>query len=73
MLMPSMGIYCPFFLELFPTSLSKKRLTLVSRANVSSVSISRDVDTSGVDVKHEQVVRLIIPVVDVNRPANITP
>ena len=67
------GDLLSLFLELFPTSLSRKRLPLVSRASVSSVSISRDVDTGGVDVKHELVVGLIIPVVVVNKPANITP
>ena len=60
-------------LELFPTSLSRKRLPLVSRASVSSVSISRVGDTGGVDMKHEQVVGLIIPVVDDSNPANMTP
>ena len=46
---------------------------LVSRKMLSSVSISREVDTGGAVSKHEQVVRLTIPAAEVNRPANITP
>ena len=62
-----------FFWRLVPTSLSKNRLPLVSRTMLSSVSISREVDTGGAVSKHEQVVRLTIPAAEVNRPANITP
>ena len=43
------------------------------KGRVSSVSISRVGETGGVDMKHEQVVRWVIPVVDDNNPANMTP
>ena len=58
---------------MIPTSLSKYRLPLVSRTMLSSSSISWEVDTGGAVSKQLQVVRLTIPVVEVNRPANITP
>ena len=74
MLLPSLGVYCHF--GVVPTSCSKKREPLVSRAKVSSVSISSVGVTGGEAMKHEQnehLVRWVIPEVDDSNPANMTP
>ena len=66
-----MGIL--FFWRIIPTSFSKYRLPLVSRTRLSSSSISWEVDTGGAVAKQLQVFKLTIPVVEVKRPAKITP
>ena len=65
------GFYCHF--GVVPTSWSRKREPLVSSAKVSSVSVSSVGVTGGEAMKHEHVVRWVIPEVDESNPANMTP